>query len=325
MPYSRWLPWNAAEHGGSIDNLINIVHWFMAILFVGWGIFFVYCLYRFRRSANPRASYELPKGKVSKYSEIAVGIFEVVVLVGFSMPVWAKYKNDPPPVGRRFEVICIGQQFQWNFHYAGKDGKFGRTKPELINASQGNALGLDDSDPAAKDDIISPELHIPVNADVYVYIRSKDVIHSFDIPVLRVKQDAIPGIEIPVWFKANRTSGEFREAMTKEWAFDARDFAYVQKGLLAARAYPGQDGKPVLKIGDTVTDEAVAQLRAGGLSSIFACPRAATEVVCAQLCGNQHYKMHAPLFIESQADLDHWFQVQTAPPAEGGGEEEFHS
>ena len=87
-------------------------------------------------------------------------------------------------------------------------------------------LGLDPDDPDGADDIVSPELHVPVGQDVYVRISSKDVIHSFDLPVVRVKQDAIPGADIPVWFKVNpsMTTARFREAMAQTYKLDSAEF-----------------------------------------------------------------------------------------------------
>ena len=76
---------------------------------------------------------------------------------------------------------------------------------------QSNPLGLDRSDPAAKDDVTTlNQLHLPVNRPVVVKLRSKDVIHSFNVPEFRVKQDAIPGLTIPIWFIPNVTTAEMR-------------------------------------------------------------------------------------------------------------------
>jgi cytochrome c oxidase subunit II len=96
-------------------------------------------------------------------------------------------------------VRVVGEQFAWNFHYPGNDKMFGRTNPTLVNTAT-NPLGLDRGDAAGADDIAFGELHVPVNRPVIVDVTSKDVIHSFFIPVMRVKQDAIPGMRIPVWF-----------------------------------------------------------------------------------------------------------------------------
>ena len=101
----------------------------------------------------------------------------------------------------------VAEQFAWNVHYPGKDGKFGKASISLIDAE--NPLGLDRNDPDAKDDIITlNQLNIPVNKPVIVYLTSKDVIHSFTLYEMRVKQDAIPGMDIPVWFVPTRV-GEY--------------------------------------------------------------------------------------------------------------------
>ena len=80
--YGYWLPLNVSVHGEAIDQLINVLHVFMLMLFVGWGIFFFYCLIRFRQGANPTAQYEPMKGKATKYVEIFVVVFEAFLLVG---------------------------------------------------------------------------------------------------------------------------------------------------------------------------------------------------------------------------------------------------
>ncbi len=100
-------------------------------------------------------------------------------------------------------IQVTGEQFSWNFHYPGPDGAFGRTDPKMITSA--NNIGLDRSDPPAKDDIVSVgEMHVLAGRPVKVRIRSKDVIHSFFLPNLRVKQDAVPGMAIEVWFTPNR-------------------------------------------------------------------------------------------------------------------------
>jgi len=199
--YGAFLPPDVSVHGHKVDQLINLLHWFMGVLFVGWGIFFVYCLVRFRQRPGHKASCELVKAKPSKYAEIGVAIFEAVILLGFSIPIWASVKNDiPPPTDDPVRIRVVAEQFAWNFHYPGADGKFGRVDPKLIDTAT-NPLGLDRTKDGA-DDIFALEMHIPVGRPVICEISSKDVIHSFFLPVMRVKQDAIPGMRIPVWFQA---------------------------------------------------------------------------------------------------------------------------
>jgi cytochrome c oxidase subunit 2 len=100
-------------------------------------------------------------------------------------------------------VKVVGEQFAWNVQYPGPDGKFGRTDISLVAAD--NPLGLDRRDPAAKDDVTTiNQLNLPVDRPILVHLMSKDVIHSFGLYEMRVKQDAIPGMSIPVWFIPNR-------------------------------------------------------------------------------------------------------------------------
>lgn len=189
----------ASKEGKGIDNLITTMHIFMAVIFIGWAAFFVYCLARFRQRPDHRANPVPVKAKASKYSEVLVALFEAAVLIGFSIPIWKSAKAEPPTdKDNPFRVRVVGEQFAWNFQYPGKDGQFGRLNPTMVNTAT-NVLGLDRAE-AGADDVVSGELHIPVNRPIIVEITSKDVIHSFFLPVMRVKQDAIPGMRIPVWF-----------------------------------------------------------------------------------------------------------------------------
>lgn len=203
--YGWWLPAQISTHGDQIDNIITILHWFMALLFVGWGAFLVYTLIRFRARPGQVADYEGVKTHASSYLEGAIALVEVIILVGLSIPVWAEVKANPPSAEEAdLEVRVVGEQFAWNIHYPGVDGKFGRTKVELVDGS--NPLGIDYDDPAAKDDVTTiNQFHFPVGKKVLLNLSSKDVIHSFWLPIMRVKQDAIPGMTVPLWFEARET------------------------------------------------------------------------------------------------------------------------
>ncbi len=210
-PYGWWLPPDISTHGAGVDRLIDTLHWFMAIIFVGWGIFFLYCLIKFRARPGRAANYHLPKAKVSKLVEVGVAGFEAFLLIGLSMPVWAAVKTDFPPESENpLHVRVVAEQFAWNFHYPGADGIFGRTDPALMGPD--NLIGLDEDDENAADDVVTNNLfHIPKDRPVIAELTSKDVIHSFFIPVMRVKQDVIPGMKVPVWFEATQT-GHFEVA-----------------------------------------------------------------------------------------------------------------
>ena len=209
---TEWLglPALAATHGGQIDSLIFWIHVFMAVLFVGWGGFFVYTLIRFRRSRNPVASYTGVKSHASNYSEIGVAVVEAILLIGFAIPLWAARVGDIPSEHEALVVHVTAEQFAWNARYAGHDKKFGKTDIKLIDV-QSNPLGLDFNDADAKDDVTTiNQIYLPANTQVIIKLRSKDVIHSFGVPEFRVKQDAIPGYTIPIWFVPTVTTAEMR-------------------------------------------------------------------------------------------------------------------
>ena len=201
------LPIAASTHAGDIDQMIVLVHWLMFVMFVGWGIFFLFVLVRFRRSANPKASYTGAKGNISKATEVAVAIVEVVLLLFYAIPAWATRVTQFPSGDEAVIVRVVGEQFAWNVQYPGPDGRFGRTEVRLVTAD--NPLGLNRADPDGKDDIATiNQLTLPVDRPVLVHLSSKDVIHSFGLFEMRVKQDAVPGLDIPVWFIPNRI-GEY--------------------------------------------------------------------------------------------------------------------
>jgi cytochrome c oxidase subunit 2 len=212
MNWTHWLGLSplASAHGGQIDALIGWTHVFMLVLFVGWGGFFLYALVRFRRSRHPVADYTGVKSHASNVSEVAVAVVEAILLFAFSIPIWAARVDRIPPESEALVVQITGEQFAWNVHYAGPDRKFGRTDVKLLDL-QSNPLGLDRSDPAAKDDVTTVnQLYLPVNKPIIVRLRSKDVIHSFGVPEFRVKQDAVPGLTIPIWFIPTVTTEEMR-------------------------------------------------------------------------------------------------------------------
>jgi len=203
------LPINMSVQGAAIDEINAIVHWLMLVLFVGWGIFFIVSLVKFRASKNAKADYVGVKSHLSSLLEAVVAVIEIVILFGFGFPIWAARVTDVPSTYESVHLRVVAQQFAWNFHYPGPDGKFGKTRADLVD-EQENPVGLDRSSDNASDDFYTVnQLHVPVNKKIRIDLSSLDVIHSFTLPELRVKQDAIPGMVIPVHFTATMTSDEF--------------------------------------------------------------------------------------------------------------------
>jgi cytochrome c oxidase subunit 2 len=195
------LPPVASEHGRHVDDLIIYMHWLMAALFVGWLLYFAYTLIRFRRGRNPKADYVGVRSHASSYLEVAVAAVEGGLLIFLAVPLWTKAVDKFPDKRQATVISVVGQQFNWNALYADKEGEFGRQEMRFVNTT--NIFGMDPSDPRGTDNVQVTglgEMHVPVNKPVICYISSKDVIHSFKVIAMRVTQDAIPGMRIPLWF-----------------------------------------------------------------------------------------------------------------------------
>jgi cytochrome c oxidase subunit II len=179
--------------------LIVYVHWLMIALFVGWLAYFMYTIFRFHHTRNPRADYIGVKNHASNWIEGTVALIEVTLLVAVAIPIWIKHVDAFPKDSESTVVQVVAQQFAWNIRYPGADGTFGKQDMRLVKSD--NVFGVDPADPHGKDDIQTlNEIHVVVNKPVIVYLSSKDVIHSFKVIAMRVTQDAIPGMRIPIHF-----------------------------------------------------------------------------------------------------------------------------
>ena len=138
--------------------------------------------------------------------EIAWTTITLCVFLGLGIAgnrVWADLETAPTPAAA-IQVEVTESQFVYTFRYPGPDGKFGRLDASLVSPATGNPLGLDPNDTAGKDDIITGSLTVPVNRPVELLLRSQDVIHNFFVRELRLQQDAVPGMVIPMHFTPDR-------------------------------------------------------------------------------------------------------------------------
>ncbi|HYL62015.1 MAG TPA: cytochrome c oxidase subunit II [Candidatus Methylomirabilis sp.] len=195
-----WLPPGASAAAAGIDHHFAITFVLMGVVFVAAQVALGYFAWRYRARRSSPAVYSHGNNTL----EIIWTVLTFVLFVGLnfaSESIWASERfRAAESNATRVEVT--GMQFAWYFRYPGPDGKFGATKPELIDPSAGgeSAVGLDSSDPASKDDVVSGVMYVPVNREVEVILRAHDVIHSFFVPAMRFKQDAVPGLAIHMHF-----------------------------------------------------------------------------------------------------------------------------
>jgi len=197
-----WFPEGISEHAPLIDaqfmrTLVVVGIGFTAAQF-GLG----YAVIRFGRKGNARAVYTHGSNKLEvMWTLVTAVVFVTLAILG--QRVWVQL-HLTAAADNATKIDVVAQQFQWNFHYSGADGVFGRSEARYIDDSSLNFVGLDPNDAAGRDDAQLTTLVIPAGRAVELTLRSKDVIHSFFVPALRFKQDTVPGMAIKVHFTVNK-------------------------------------------------------------------------------------------------------------------------
>ena len=244
-----WFQAAASSAAAGLDHQFVNTGIAMAIAFLVAQLGLAYILFKYRdRQGKERAGYLRGHTRPEILTIVFAACLFMAVDIGVDLlggHLWAAERFRPPvPTATVVEVNAM--QFAWYFRYPGPDAKFGATKPELEDASAGgeSAVGLDARDPASKDDFVSGVMYVPIDKEVDAILRAHDVIHSFGVPAMRVKQDAVPGLAIHMHFTPT-------------------------------------------KLGDF-------------------------DVVCSQLCGLGHYKMHAIVRVVSQDEFEKWQAAREA-------------
>jgi cytochrome c oxidase subunit 2 len=195
----RLLPVAASEHAAAMDDVLRAVHVHIAVQAVAWVVFFVFCLIKFRRREGHAAIHEGLRPALPILAILLVIVGDAALLATAALPVWFSRSAPPPSMPAPIEVRVVAEQFAWNIQYPGPDRAFGRTSAALISAS--NPLGIDRTDPAARDDVgLINTLMLPLGRPVIVHLTARDVIHSFTLNEMRIKQDAMPGLVVRTWF-----------------------------------------------------------------------------------------------------------------------------
>lgn len=242
LAHPWWFPAPISTVAPGIDSQFRITLICCGLLFVLAQISLAYLAWRYRAQRR-RLHVRFSRG--SRALEWSWTVIVALLFLGLGWTgyrVWARAAlRESTPGAQKIEVW--GEQFVWYFRYPGPDGRFGPIHPNLMNDGLGNYLGLDrDHDMASRDDIVTTILAIPVNTPVELILRSKDVIHSFFVRELRLKQDAVPGTKRGILFTADRL-GRY-------------------------------------------------------------------EIVCTELCGLGHYRMHAEMTVMTRPELRNWLSAR---------------
>jgi len=206
VAHTWWLPVDISAHGQAIDRQLSETMVTSGVLFVLSQFALALFVWRYADRGDGRKAKTFPGGVTPMvlFATVLVGA-EILALTFVGSKVWAGIYQTPPDPGS-LQIDVQSEQFAFYFRYPGPDGKFGATHPELINEANENYFGLDPAhDVSARDDIVVPTLTIPVNRPIALTLRAKDVSHAFYVPELRIQQDFVPGLAIPLHFTATDT------------------------------------------------------------------------------------------------------------------------
>ena len=179
---NHWFPEAISSFGGDIDRLFYIILAITGVIFVVVEGALLYFVYRYRHREGSTA-YHIHGNMRAEAIWTLIPFLIVLGIAGLSMGPWLRIRDVDrfPPAELELEIIA--KQFEWNVTYPGPDNRLG-TADDFTRRNQ---------------------LHLPVGRVVHVHLGAEDVIHSFFLPEFRVKQDAVPGMRIPVWFEAEQT------------------------------------------------------------------------------------------------------------------------
>lgn len=201
---SPWYLTPLASNWGWLDRTISISFWVTGIVFIAVTLFMVYSIVRYRYRSDRRSHYE-PENKRLELWLTVVTTIGIAALLAPGLLVWRSFVSVPEDAQR---VEVVGQQWHWSFRYPGEDGKLGAVDTRLIDGD--NRFGMVPDDPAGRDDklVRSPRAVLPLDQPVKLVLRSKDVLHNFQVAQFRAKMDMVPGQVSYMWLTPTRT-GEF--------------------------------------------------------------------------------------------------------------------
>lgn len=199
-----WLPENVSVFGEGVDHLFSLIYYISVAIFVVVNAVYIAFIIRYRRKRKGDRAYHYHGNNLLEFSWTALPFALFLFLAFYSDGIWEDIKYADKTPNPDLVVEVMGQTYLWHFRYPGSDGIFGRRDSKFMSTT--NPFGIDPEDPNGKDDLVSINtMNVPVNKTVLVHLSSMDVIHSFFLPNMRVKQDAVPGQWVDVWFNSIKT------------------------------------------------------------------------------------------------------------------------
>lgn len=272
---NRWidrsLPPSASEHGIKYDQLWDANMYLITFVFLVTNFFLFWFAYKYRGNSKNTALFFSHSNKLEMLWTIVPAAALAFIII-FGLKYWNEIM-DESKAADKVTLELYAKQFDWTARYAGKDGKLGTTDYRQIDGS--NAVGMDTTDAAGYDDVlVKNEFHIPVNREVEIFMRSRDVIHSAYMPHFRAQMNCVPGMITTFKFKPIKTTAEMRQD------------PYVKQLMAGINKQRAKEGKEAVEF-DYV-------------------------LLCNKICGASHYNMQMNIIVEDEKDYNEWLSKQKA-------------
>ncbi len=270
---NRWmdrsLPPAASVHGAKIDDLWDANIYLITFVFLVTNFFLFWFAYKYRGNSKSKATYITHNNKLEMAWTIIPAIALAFIVI-FGLKYWNEIMTDASEPNR-VVVELYAKQFDWTARYAGKDGKLGETDYRQIDG--GNAVGMDTLDKVGNDDIlVKNEFHIPVNREIELNMRSRDVIHSAYLPHFRAQMNCVPGMITTFKFTPTKTTAEMKKD------------PYVVKMMAGINKQRAKFGKEPVEFDYLL--------------------------LCNKICGASHYNMQMNVIVDTEADYNAWIAKQ---------------
>ena len=269
----------ASEHGGQVDNLMNITWLLIFIVQAITQALLHYFAFKYRGINDRKALYFADNNKL----EAVWSVIPAVVLAGlilYGLYAWTNIMF----VDEDEDTIVIelyAQQFNWKARYSGEDNVLGKANVRLIEGV--NSLGVDMSDPYSQDDIVVTELHIPKGKKVHFKMRSQDVLHSAYFPHFRAQMNVVPGMVTEFAFTPVFTTAEYRE------------LPYMIEKVAHINDLRAKKSTELVAKGEVALDPYTFDYL----------------LLCNKICGASHYNMQMKVIVDSPEDYKKWIDEQT--------------
>src|SRR5690606_4475563 len=269
----------AAEHGKDVDNLMAISFIMIFVVQFITQALLHYFAFKYRGVEGRKALYFADNNRLEAIWTI-VPVIALSILILYGLYTWNNVMFVDPEEEDVIYVELYAKQFSWEARYAGEDNALGKANVRLIEGI--NTLGVDMSDPNAKDDVVVNELHLPVGKRVVFKIRSQDVLHSAYMPHFRAQMNCVPGMVTQFSFIPTITTAEFRQLPET-----VEKVANINK-------IRGKKSQELIAEGN----EALEPYQFDYL------------LLCNKICGASHYNMQMKVVVETQEEFDKWISEQ---------------